>query len=122
MAVVKDWTSTASPASDALLGLAQPSATRHFDDGDASAWCVHTAPSVYTVLTVTNLDASADLWLSLGPALSGATSTGEGGEPVPAGQKATFVLEGGTVARTQFSTWGEAGAAHAMALRFELRS
>ncbi len=120
MATTKDWTSTADVVADRLLGLAQPSATRYFADGDATAWCKHTAAGIYRAVTVDNLDASADLYVAVGPALSVTRGSTQHAKRIVAGQGYTFVFAGGTDGRTEFSTWGAAGAAHAVGLVFEL--
>jgi hypothetical protein len=117
VALTKSWLSDASPASDAL-DAADGSATRDFNDGDAAEWCKHKAPGAFLAVTLTNLDEAADGYVSTGPARTGATD-GTGGEPVGPGQKITLVFEGGTRPYTEFSTFGDAGAAHAWGLRFE---
>lgn len=117
MATEKSWLSDASPATDAI-DAADGAATRGFDDGEASAWTKHKAPGAFLVVTLTNLDEAADGYVSTGPALQGPTD-GTGGEPVGPGEKITLVFDGGTRPLTEFSTFGDGGASHAWALRFE---
>lgn len=120
MALEKDWTPTADTVTDRALGASQPSATRYFAGGDATSWCVHTAGSIYRAVTVDNLDATNDLYVAVGPHLSGTRAAGQHAKRIPAGQGYTFTLEGGTDGQTRFSTWGAAGATHAMDFVFEL--
>ncbi len=121
MATTKDWRNIETvTAADRLRGIEQPSAPRYFADGHATDWCVHTAPGVYRAVTVDNLDASADLFVAMGPALSGTRGATQHAKRIVAGSGYTFVLSGGSDGLTQFSTFGAAGAAHAIGLVFEL--
>lgn len=120
MAVVQDWTPSASTVADRALGAEHPSATRHFAGGDASSWCVHTAAGIYRAVTVDNLGAT-DLYVAVGPHLSGARSAGQHAKRIPTGQGYRFSLAGGSDGQTRFSTWGEDGASHAMDFVFELQ-
>lgn len=109
MAKTKSWTD-----------LEEPCCTRTFADGDATEWCVHTHAGAYTSVTIENRG-SGVLYVSKGPALSGAWSSSHNMERLQPGEKATFYAAGQTAkpATPQFSTFGADGAAHPMGLRFE---
>lgn len=116
MPTSKNWKS-----SDAIK---LPCSTRYFADGDASDWCVHTAPAATKAVTIENAGAT-DLYVALGPALTGSASgrATAHAERIGPGERATFVLDGGGgPVDPTFSTSGGDGAAHAMRIRFEARS
>jgi hypothetical protein len=110
VATTQDWSAI----------TAVPAATRYFAGGDASNWCLHTLPSWCRVATIVNRGTGA-LYVSAGPALTGAAATTDHATQIPAGSGRSFPLSAQGEAPTppQLSIWGADGAAHAMDLTFE---
>ena len=124
MAEVTNWTNQVvdgEPAASVTDLVSEPCVTRRFADGHATNWCRHLVPGYIGAVRVTNLGATT-LYVSTGPALTGAASATQHVDEIPAGQGRLYSFVGQAPRqppRTLFSTWGLDGAAHPIGIVFE---